>query len=80
MDILKQLWFKPGISYISTWAVFGIIVLILDIILSVKNNKEEYYPIQDLSTIKGLVIFFLIIGLTLGLGYTGANPFVYSSF
>ena len=80
LDILKQLWFKPGISYISTWAIFGIIVLILDIILSVKNNKEEYYPIQDLSTIKGLVIFFLIIGLTLGLGYTGANPFVYSNF
>ena len=80
LDILNQLWFKPGISYISIWAIFGIIVVILDIILSIKNNKEEYYPIQDLSTIKGLVIFFLIIGLTLGLGYTGANPFVYSNF
>lgn len=80
LDIVNQLWFKPGISYISTWAIFGIIVLILDIILSIKNNKEEYYPIQDLGTIKGLVIFFLIIGLTLGLGYTGANPFIYSSF
>ncbi len=80
LDILNQLWFKTGISYISTWALFGIFVVILDIILSIKNNKEEYYPIQDLTTIKGLVIFFLIIGLTLGLGYTGANPFVYSSF
>lgn len=80
LDILNQLWFKTGISYISTWALFGIFVAILDIILSIKNNKEEYYPIQDLTTIKGLVIFFLIIGLTLGLGYTGANPFVYSNF
>lgn len=80
LDILNQLWFKTGISYISTWALFGIFVVILDIILSIKNNKEEYYPIQDLTTIKGLVIFFLIIGLTLGLGYTGANPFVYSNF
>lgn len=80
LDVLNQLWFKTGISYISTWALFGIFVVILDIILSIKNNKEEYYPIQDLTTIKGLVIFFLIIGLTLGLGYTGANPFVYSSF
>ena len=80
LDVLNQLWFKTGISYISTWALFGIFVVILDIILSIKNNKEEYYPIQDLTTIKGLVIFFLIIGLTLGLGYTGANPFVYSNF
>ena len=80
LDILNQLWFKQGISYINAWAIFGIIVVILDIILSIKNNKEEYYPIQDLTTIKGLVIFFLIIGLTLGLGYTGANPFVYSNF
>ncbi len=80
LDLLNQLWFKTGISYISTWALFGIFVVILDIILSIKNNKEEYYPIQDLTTIKGLVIFFLIIGLTLGLGYTGANPFVYSNF
>ena len=80
LDVLNQLWFKTGISYISTWALFGIFVVILDIILSIKNNKEDYYPIQDLTTIKGLVIFFLIIGLTLGLGYTGANPFVYSNF
>ena len=80
LDVLNQLWFKTGISYISTWALFGIFVVILDIILSIKNNKEEYYPIQDFTTIKGLVIFFLIIGLTLGLGYTGANPFVYSNF
>ena len=80
LDVLNQLWFKTGISYISTLALFGIFVVILDIILSIKNNKEEYYPIQDLTTIKGLVIFFLIIGLTLGLGYTGANPFVYSNF
>lgn len=80
LDILNQLWFKPGISYINTWALFGIFVVILDIILSIKNNKEEYYPIQDLTTIMGLVIFFLLIGLTLGLGYTGANPFVYSNF
>ena len=80
LDILNQLRFKPGVSYISTWAIFGILVVILDAFLSIKNNKEEYYPIQDLTTIKGLVIFFLLIGLTLGLGYTGANPFVYSNF
>ena len=80
LDILNQLWFKPGISYISSWAIFGLFIVILDLFLSFRNNKEEYYPIQDLTTVKGLVIFFLILGITLGLGYTGSNPFVYSNF
>ncbi len=80
IDIINQLWFKEGITFISSWTIFGIVFVLFDIILSIKNGKQEYYPIQDLTTIKGLTIFFLILGFTLGLGYTGANPFIYSSF
>ena len=33
-----------------------------------------------LNTIPGLTLFFLFVGLTLGLAYTGENPFIYFQF
>ena len=80
VDIINQLWFKDGINYISSWTIFAIVFVIFDVALSLRNDKQEYYPMQDLSTVKGLTVFFVILGLTLGLGYTGLNPFIYSSF
>ena len=73
--------FKDGISYISSWAVFGIVIVLAGNIYGcLRNERKVYYPLQDLSTVKGLFLFFLLIGLTVGLAYTGANPFIYAAF
>jgi hypothetical protein len=39
-----------------------------------------YYPIQDLSTIKGQAIFFVICGLAIIMGYFGETYFIYGQF
>lgn len=73
--------FRKGIDFISSWAIFGIaLTLISNIFAYFKNNKNAYYPNLDLNTIKGLFLFFLLIGLTIGLAYTGNNPFIYAAF
>lgn len=42
---------------------------------------EGYYPIYDLSTVKGLTIFFLEMGVIAGLAYIGGGGyFVYAQF
>ena len=41
---------------------------------------EGFYPQVKLNTIPGLLVFFLFVGLTLGLAYTGENPFIYFQF
>ena len=41
---------------------------------------EGFYPQLNLNTIPGLLVFFLFVGLTLGLAYTGENPFIYFQF
>lgn len=43
-------------------------------------RSEGFYPVFDLTTIKGLTILFLTVGFTLGLAYVGNNPFIYFQF
>ena len=81
-DVFMQLiGFREGISYMNTWAFFGIaIVLAGNVYGCLRNERKVYYPLQDLYTVKGLFLFFLLVGLTVGLAYTGANPFIYAAF
>lgn len=84
--ILAALSFNQGITHISFWAVTALVLTALAslaaIIRSRRNGSaiEGYYPVVSLSSIKGLVIFFCFIGLTLGLAYTGETPFIYFQF
>ena len=77
---------QSGITHISFWAVFGLIITaiasIAAIVRSRKNGTaiEGYYPIVKLDTIKGLTVFFCFIGLIFGLCYTGETPFIYFQF
>ena len=43
-------------------------------------DVDGYYPVLNLNSVKGLTIFFIVVGLILGLAYTGENPFVYFQF
>ena len=44
------------------------------------TETNGYYPILNLDSIVGLTLFFIEIGLILGLAFTGENPFVYFQF
>ncbi len=45
-----------------------------------KTDTNGYYPILNLSKVWGLTVFFIVLGLIVGLAYTGENPFVYFQF
>lgn len=78
--------FQNGIRQPFSWSFVAIAILLISTICAViKNNKDlkrtdGYYPVLNLDSIAGLTIFFVVIGLILGLAYTGDNPFVYFQF
>lgn len=84
LTIIKSIiTFKDGINQPYLWSIFSfIITLVVTYIIYKKQRNNEYnnYLIQDLDTIKGLVILFVLIGLTICLAYTNTSPFVYFSF
>lgn len=84
MDIIT---WQPGLTHIGFWPVVSIVLVLGCCIVAALRSKklglkaiEGFYPIFDLNTIKGLVIFFTFVGLTLGLAYTGESPFIYFQF
>lgn len=86
--------FEPGINHPYLWLFVAIIILLsASIIAAVKssNNKlpikkynnsyvNGYYPLVDLNTFWGLVIFFVFCGLTIGIAYVGGSPFIYGAY
>lgn len=63
------------------------VIYVLAAVCAIKKSGEKdwskangYYPILDLGSVRGLTIFFIELGLILGLAYTGENPFVYFQF
>ena len=44
------------------------------------SRIKGYYPTADLGRFWGIVYFLVLIGLTLGLAYTGGSPFIYGNF
>lgn len=77
---------QPGVIHLSSWAIFGLTcVALASLAAALRSRKrggpvEGFYPLVKLSTIPGLTVFFLFVGLTLGLAYTGENPFIYFQF
>ena len=77
---------KSGIIYISSWVVFGIILMLIStIIAGIKSYKEKkevqgFYLLVNLETIFGIACLFVAIGLCIALAYTGSSPFIYIQF
>lgn len=70
-----------GIMQPYAWTFFALIVLILTT-LKMKKYVDDgnYYPLVDLTTVKGMTIFFTFVGLTIMLGYYGNTAFIYGRF
>ena len=77
---------QQGVMHLSSWALLGLGCMSLATLAAwIRSRKlgtalEGYYPQVKLDTVPGLLVFFLFVGLTLGLAYTGENPFIYFQF
>ena len=77
---------QQGVIHLSSWAILGLACVALATLAAVLRGRKRggpidgFYPQVKLSTIPGLLVFFLFVGLTLGLAYTGENPFIYFQF
>lgn len=78
-----------GIRQPYTWTFFAMILLVLYTIIMYKKTQlskqplhtlEDRYIIMDLTTVKGLTIFFALCGLTMGMAYVGNTAFIYGAF
>lgn len=79
--------FKTGITQIYIWLIFALVVYFLFLAyfkyrsykLKTKRLNEDFY-VLDLSTIKGLTVFFIVVGLTICMAYFGDVAFIYGKF
>lgn len=78
---------QNGIRQPFAWSFVGLALLFLCTLGAVLKNRgknltrvDSYYPILNLNSVSGLTVFFIVVGLILGLAYTGENPFVYFQF
>ena len=93
--IVKRLFsFSGGIEHPSLWTFVAFAVLLGGTAaawLKSKNSQltgksknvsrvHGFYPIFDLNKFWGLVALLVLIGITLGLAYTGGSPFIYGKF
>lgn len=83
VDIIQSIVLcQDGIMHIYTWTIFAIILLIIVTLLRNIRKKEQHdgIAVLDLQTFWGLVLFFTLCGLTLGLAYVGNTAFIYGAF
>lgn len=80
------LW-QDGIVKVYVWVIIAVLLVLsaeMEAGLKARKNKQDeingFYVILDLSKIWNLVLFFVFIGLILGLAFVGANPFIYFQF
>ena len=76
---------QDGIVQLYVWVFAALIMVCAGAYAAfIKKQKNEricgFYPVLDLSSFWGLVLFFVELGLIAGLAYTGANPFIYFQF
>ena len=78
---------QDGIRQPFLWSFVSIVLLCVCTFAAVRRAHRQreniihgYYLIQDLNTVQGLTLFFILCGLILALAYTGENPFVYFQF
>ena len=74
---------KDGIRQPYLWSFVGIVTMFIVTYIVVKKEDYGYYSnylLQDLTTVKGLTLFLVLVGLTIILAYTHSSPFVYLQF
>ena len=84
-DVIKGIFsMQVGISQPFTWSMFALALLVVSSFCNQKisQNKRIFcgVPIQDLTTIKGQTLFFVLCGLTIILAYVGNTAFIYGNF
>lgn len=86
--------FDAGLEHYYLWTFVSAALLIISTLMAYRRSKklghkdpktgeisvEGYYPIRDLSKFWNLVIFFVFIGITLALAYTGGSNFIYGEY
>lgn len=83
--------FQEGICHPYVWLFFAFIVYGIAICFAIKKKNKTgtivqnkgingYYPMQNLESFWGQVIFFVFIGIIFGLAYTGGSPFIYGAY
>ena len=85
----RMLHYHDGILQPYTWTLYAGILLIISTMIMWKKRRcsskmpecmEERYILFDLSTFKGMCLFVVFCGLTIGLGYFGNTAFIYGAF
>lgn len=76
---------QPGVVYISSWTVLSVVLVAAATLAAVwkcrgQNQVHGFYPQLPLGSFWGLLAVLLAAGVTLGLAYTGNNPFIYFQF
>jgi alginate O-acetyltransferase complex protein AlgI len=76
---------QEGVVQLYVWVFAALIMVCAGAYAAcIKKQKNErtcgFYPVLDVSSFWGLVLFFVELGLIAGLAYTGANPFIYFQF
>lgn len=85
MQVIHQLlvW-HDGVVHIYSWSIAAILILLTATVMayvrSGKKTVDGYYPILNLTRYGSLVLFFVEIGLILGLAYVKGSPFIYFQF
>lgn len=77
---------SEGVVHIYSYTIMAIVLTIICQFMAIMKSRgyeksvSGYYMVLDLTKVWSLVIFFVAIGLTVGLAYTGASPFIYFQF
>lgn len=84
--IRRLLGFYDGVVHVYSWSIVAILLVAAAMIAAQIRSRRRgetvqgFYPLLPLDRYWGLVLFFLEIGLILGLAYVQGNPFIYFQF
>lgn len=72
--------YQDGIRQPYLWSFFATIVCLVATGVACKRDKNGFYPIMKLNSIKSWTLFFVFAGITIMLGYFGNTAFIYGGF
>lgn len=93
--VIKRIFaFSDGINQPYLWLFAALITLAVCTAFAYVKSKREsglpkktnmsfvngFYPIFDLGTMKGQILFLSACGLVICLAYTGSSPFIYANY
>ena len=94
-DIITRIFsFSAGLEQPYLWLFISLVLYFIVMAFAVAKSKknlasekkmnvsrvEGYYPILNLSKFWQLTFFFVFVGMTLALAYTGGSPFIYGNY